>query len=310
MTTATVVICTYNRHDMLRRAVSSARGQILPSGLSAEILVVDNSRDANAQAVVAELAQGDGLALRYVSLPKPNISRARNAGVAQSHGDYVVFLDDDEWCAPGWLAGMITTAEQTSADLVFGAIEPVFPDGMPLWDPSGRSLARDMKLPSGSFISINHDPAISGLWIGTCNALLRRATCLDEPDTFDTALGVVGGEDYDLFLRLWQRGRRFAWSAEGKVWEDIPGNRITMAYRRSRAFITGQQYSAITIRRARSSALAALIVLIKGAIQVPLVAARWAWARRRGHSAADALELQLRMVAGKLFWWNLPLERG
>jgi succinoglycan biosynthesis protein ExoM len=157
LATATVVICTYNRPDMLSRAVASVRAQFLRPGHAAEILVVDNSRDANAEAAVAALAVGYGLTLRYKSLPRPNVSHARNAGVAEAPSDYVVFLDDDEWVEPGWLDAMIDTAERTGADLVFGAVLPVFPDGTPAWDPSGRSLERRMALPSGSFISI-HQP--------------------------------------------------------------------------------------------------------------------------------------------------------
>ncbi len=309
MPSATVVICTYNRPDMLPRAVRTARDQVLQTGFSAEILVVDNSRDANAHAGVEALMTEPGaLPLRYISMPRPNISHARNAGVAGSAGDYVVFLDDDEWCAPGWLGAMLTTAETTGADLVFGPVLPVFPDGLPQWDSTGRSLERRMALPDGSFIGIHHDTSISGMWIGTNNSLFRRRTCLDEAAPFDPALGLVGGEDSDIFLRLWQRGRKLAWCAEGVVWEDIPASRITMTYRRKRAFITGQLFAAITIRRAPQRLITIAWVTVKGVVQVSLVAAQWCIRRALGKTSAQATELKLYMVVGKLFWWNLALE--
>lgn len=313
MLTATVIICTYQRHEMLKRAVSSVRRQILRSGYAADIVVVDNSLNANAAATVQSLSRGEGLTVRYISLPRPNISRARNAGVAEAASDFVVFLDDDEWCEPGWLDALITTAESSGADLVFGAVLPVFPDGVPDWDPSGRSMERRMAVPSGSAISIHHDRAISGLWIGTCNALLRRDTCLAQADPFDPALGVVGGEDYDLFLRLWHQKRRFVWCAEAVVWEDIPGARISRAYRLKRAFTEGQQYSTISIRRAPYPLLRTTLVLLKGIVQLALVAAQWCVARGLGAvvertQAVAVLELKLRMVSGKLCWWSLPVE--
>lgn len=313
MVTATVIICTFNRHEMLKRAVSSVRAQTLRTGYAADIVVVDNSLDANARETVAALSVGQGLVVRYTSLPRPNISRARNAGVAEASADYVVFLDDDEWCELTWLDGMIATAESAGADLVFGAVLPVFPDGVPDWDPTGRSMERLMDMPSGSPISIHHDSAISGLWIGTCNSLLRRETCLTEPAPFDPALGLVGGEDYDLFLRLWQRKCRFVWCAEGVVWENVPGPRIRIAYRLKRAFTEGQQYSGITIRRARYPLATSAFVLFKGVVQLALVSAQWCVAKAvavvvDGKEAVATLDLKLRMVAGKLCWWKLPLE--
>lgn len=310
MATATVVICTYNRPEMLLRAVETARTQSLRPEFSAEILVVDNSREANARDAVLTMQGGPGLTVRYLSTPNPNISHARNAGVTHSAGDYVVFLDDDEWCELGWLDALIDNAEQTGADAVFGAVLPVFPDGMPAFDPTGRSLERRMALPSGNWIGLHHDTRISGLWIGTCNSLFRRARCFSNDTPFDPALGVVGGEDYDLFVRLSQAGRRFTWCAEAVVWEAIPGPRITMAYRRRRAFTTGQQFSTITIRRAQHGTLAVLIVTLKGVVQLALVAAQWGWCRLIGKADAMSRELKVWMVAGKLIWWTLPLCRS
>ena len=206
---------------------------------------------------------------------------------------------------------MIGTAEQTGADVVFGAVLAEYPDGKPSWDASGRSLERRMALPTGSPIGLRHDPRISGLWIGTGNSMLRRATCLaDSPTPFDPALGGTGGEDYDLFLRLTQNGRRFVWCAEAVVWEPVPGHRLTAAYRLGRAFVTGQLFAATTIHRSPHPRRAAALVLIKGVVQLALVSARWLVARLRSRAKAEAVEHTLRMVCGKLLWWRLGLWRG
>ncbi len=207
MRTVTVVICTFNRPEPLARAVATARAQALPPGWRGELLVVDNSPDGNARDAMQALAAGPGLPLRYLSAPIPNISHARNAGVQASDGAFLVFLDDDERCEPGWLAALVSTAEQTGADLVFGAVLPEFPGGAPEWDPSGRAYERRMALPDGARIGIDHDAAVSGRWIGTGNSLLRRATCLAGDPPFDPALGACGGEDYDLFVRLHRASR-------------------------------------------------------------------------------------------------------
>ena len=308
MVTASVVICTFNRPLQLPIAVQSVRMQVLRPGFSAELVVVDNSTDANARDTVLALASEDGLPLRYISEPRPNISLARNAGVAGSMGDFLVFIDDDERCEPGWLDAMIGTAEQSGGDVVFGPVLAEFPDGPPDWDPSGHSLERRIALPTGSEIGLRHDPKLSGRWIGTGNSAIRRATCFaGGKPPFEQALGGSGGEDYDLFLRLSQSGRRFIWCAEGVVWEPVPASRLTTEYRLRRAFATGQHFAAITVRRARHPQAMAAYVLIKAAVQLALLRMLALIDQLRGAAASDTFIFRLAMVRGKLLWWKLGL---
>lgn len=304
MSTTTVVICTFNRPEPLRRAVETARAQQLSPGRSAELLVVDNSPDGNAREAMRALAAGPGLPLRYLSATIPNISNARNAGVQASKGDFLVFLDDDERCEPGWLDALVGTAEATGADLVFGAVLPEFPGGAPEWDPSGRAYERRMALPTGTRIGIDHDAAISGRWIGTGNSLLRRATCLAGDPPFDPALGACGGEDYDLFVRLHRAGRHFAWCGEAVVHELVPANRTTMDYARHSHRRGGQMWAAVTVRRSSQPAMQAARIGVRALVQLGLVGARLVLHRLRGGIAANRDDLKLAEVKGKLVWWT------
>jgi succinoglycan biosynthesis protein ExoM len=290
---------------LLRRAVETARAQLLSPGRTAEILVVDNSPESNARAAMEAMAGEPGLPLRYLLTPIPNISHARNAGIAAASGDFIIFLDDDEWCEPGWLDALIGTAEATEADLVFGAVLPHFPDGPPSWDPTGRSYERRMALPTGTRIGIDHDERVSGRWIGTGNSLLRRATCIGPEPAFDPALGACGGEDYDLFVRLHAAGRHLAWCGDAVVHEVVPGDRSEVPYMRLRSFRTGQQWATITIRRARQPALTTLWIGFKAAVQLALVTGQWGWSRLFSRLDTGPRELKMAEVAGKLVWWNL-----
>ncbi|GAB6841082.1 succinoglycan biosynthesis protein ExoM [Methylorubrum rhodinum] len=306
VTTVSVVICTFNRPTLLARAVRTAREQRLPPDVAAEIVVVDNAPDGNAGPVVAALSGEAGLPLRYLAHPVPNISHARNRGVAGTKGALVVFLDDDEWCRPGWLAALVATARETGADIVFGAVLPDFPDGPPDWDPSGRPFERRLDRPSGTRMGIRHDSGASGRWIGTGNALLRRDTCLVGDAPFDPWLGRSGGEDHDLFVRLDRAGRRMVWCGEAVVYEVVPAERTRFDYMLLRNRRGGQQWASVAVRRARRPALAAVSIALRASVQLALVSAAWAASRLRGAPDAGARRLKVAQVAGKLLWWTMP----
>ena len=306
MLTASVVICTFNRPALLREAVRTARAQALPPGVSAEVIVVDNSPDGNAAEGVAALVGEPGLPLRYLGVPEPNISLARNRGVAAGAAPYVVFLDDDEWCAPGWLAALVATVEATGADVVFGQVLAEFPDGPPDWDPSGRAYSRRLERPTGSPMGIRPDGKVEGRWVGTGNSLIRRATCLSAPEPFDPRLGRTGGEDFDLFLRLHAAGRRMVWCGEATVHEVVPGDRAGFGYFLRRSRRGGQIYASITINRAARPWVKALEIGARAAVQLPLAGLRWAVARASGSPRVAERRLKVAQAMGKLVWWPRP----
>jgi glycosyltransferase involved in cell wall biosynthesis len=95
--TFSVVICTFNRAEILPRAIESVLAQTFPDF---ELIVVDDgSTDATGDLVRAATDPR----VRYVRQDNQGLSAARNAGVGASSGRYVVFLDDDDIAMPIWL---------------------------------------------------------------------------------------------------------------------------------------------------------------------------------------------------------------
>lgn len=88
-----VIIPAYNAAATLARAIDSVRAQSWPAH---EIIVVDDgSEDAS-----ADIAHAFGEAVRVIRQPNGGVSRARNAGAAAANGDWLAFLDADDWYAP------------------------------------------------------------------------------------------------------------------------------------------------------------------------------------------------------------------
>lgn len=88
-----VVIPAFNSASTLARAIESVRAQSWPAH---EIIVVDDgSTDAT-----AEIARQFGEAVRLIRQENRGVSVARNAGAAAATGDWLAFLDADDWYAP------------------------------------------------------------------------------------------------------------------------------------------------------------------------------------------------------------------
>src|SRR5688500_5293442 len=92
-----VIICTYNRAAVLPRAIQSVLDQTFTDF---ELVVVDDGSTDATEVVVRAVADHR---VRYVRRDNGGLSAARNSGVANATGRFVIFLDDDDQGLPDWL---------------------------------------------------------------------------------------------------------------------------------------------------------------------------------------------------------------
>src|SRR4051812_33686905 len=97
---ATVLICTYNRGDLLAETLDAiAKSQ---STLAWDVLVVDNNCTDHTRSVVESRQADYPVNLRYVFEPRQGNSFALNTGIASINATIVVFTDDDVRVSEGW----------------------------------------------------------------------------------------------------------------------------------------------------------------------------------------------------------------
>lgn len=125
-----VVICTYNRHELLRLALETLLRE--PADCSYEVIVVDNNSTSETRAVVEELAANDPR-VRYVRETRQGNAYARNTGVEESRAPIVAFLDDDVTVKPGWLNLILPTFNSTDAGFIGGKVLPRWEQPPPSW---------------------------------------------------------------------------------------------------------------------------------------------------------------------------------
>ena len=128
---ASIIICTYNRHELLAEALASLAVQTA-SDDSFEIIVVDNNSTDRTRAVVEDAAAGQSN-VRYIMEPEPGLSAARDAGYMSARSDWVVYLDDDIKAAPNLVERFQEVIEAHAFDCVGGLCLPWYRYGRPRW---------------------------------------------------------------------------------------------------------------------------------------------------------------------------------
>lgn len=123
MTRVSVLIPTHNRHDLLGRTLDSLAVVRVPAGTTVELIVVANNCTDGTEVLVADRAVGSPFPTRVVSEPAPGLNNARNRGVVEAKGEWLAFLDDDVWVAPGWLEGLVAVTAEHKADYLGGHVE-------------------------------------------------------------------------------------------------------------------------------------------------------------------------------------------
>jgi glucosyl-dolichyl phosphate glucuronosyltransferase len=128
-----VVVCTFNRANYLRKAIQSLIEQSLETN-SYEILVVDNrSTDETKQVITQEFSHIPNL--RYLYEPIQGLSQARNTGWQNALGNYVAYLDDDAIASFRWLENIIKVFETVTPKPggIGGKVEPIWEFSKPSW---------------------------------------------------------------------------------------------------------------------------------------------------------------------------------
>ncbi len=188
-----VVIPTYNRAHMLKRAIDSVLAQripLTPEGEGVEIIVVDDGSTDGTKECVEALRSFGPLALRMTYLFQPNRgpSAARNLGILRTSAEFIAFLDsDDEWL-PGKLAAQLKFFEESPDYLICQTEE--------IWIRNGKRVNPMKKHKKfGGWIFEKCLP----LCIVSPSAVMMRRKFFDEASLFDESLPAC--EDYDLWLR-------------------------------------------------------------------------------------------------------------
>jgi glycosyltransferase involved in cell wall biosynthesis len=194
-----VVIVCHNQAQYLANAIESVVAQTYHN---LEILVVDDGSTDNTRETARRFSQA-----RYLHQENQGLSAARNAGLRETHGPYVVFLDADDRLLPHCLeAGIECFRRHPNSGFVFGGYRNIFSDGSSTLPDSCPRINKDY-----------YWHFLQGNFVGMHATVMYPRKVLEGVGGFNTQLRAC--EDYELYLRI------------TRVWQVIQHNALIAEYR-------------------------------------------------------------------------------
>ena len=223
------IICTYNREKYIYECLSRLAKNSEQTGWEI-VLVNNNSTDKTAAECERFEKDYKPKNFRYFVETQQGLSFARNRGIAEAQGDWLVFLDDDAMVEPNYIANLRVHLSQHPETGAFGgAIGPFFEGETPNWlNPWAMGFVSAIDL--GTQVK----PFPKKSYPIGANMGISRAT-IEKVGIFNTALGrtgnnLMGGEEKDIFSRIRQAGIRILYFPDIKVKHCIPPKRTTKEF--------------------------------------------------------------------------------
>lgn len=225
-----VCVPTYKRPDLLKQLLDALATQETEGLFTFSVVIADNDEAESARTLVEGMSRAYPVPLKYCVEPRRSISHVRNKTIAESQGDAIAFIDDDEFPERGWLLNLYKAWRKHGVAGVLGPVRPFFTEGAPTWLQRG-----------GFYNRPEHETGFEMHWLETRtgNVIFDRAIIRGLDPVFLPQYG-SGGGDQDFFRRMIEAGHRFIWCNEAIVHEVVPATRWKRGFLLKRALLRGR----------------------------------------------------------------------
>jgi glycosyltransferase involved in cell wall biosynthesis len=186
MPKVSVIIPTFNRAEFLRPAITSVLNQTFQDF---EVIVVDDASKDDTREIVDRFHDSR---IKYLYREtNGGEASARNAGILNSNGQYIAFLDDDDEWLPEKLSLQVDLLEHSTprTGLVYTGYSVI--DKI-----SNKTLSQRIPIRKGEVYSYLMRENI----IGAPSTVLLRRECIEQVGLFDE--NIAYGLDYDFWIRI------------------------------------------------------------------------------------------------------------
>jgi glycosyltransferase involved in cell wall biosynthesis len=228
-----VIIPTYNRHNLLLQSLQSLQEQ---SFTGFEIVVVDNAADNKMAESLKDFNRTAKVPIRYVPEPSLGAHHARHTGARIAKNEVLLFTDDDQTFDPGWTGAYERAfAEHQRLMAAGGPIRPRWESSPPRWLMDfmrGRTL-----FPILSLIELLKEFNLDNNGVFFSGNMAIRRTALFELGGFGPDLcgnQLLGNGETGLNHKLRERGLLIGYVPEAITYHHISPERMTVEYFRRR----------------------------------------------------------------------------
>lgn len=118
-----VLMLTYNREDMMSYAIESILAQTYKNF---EFIIVDNGSTDNSAKIADTYAEND-FRIRVIHRDRGTIGAGRNTALDAAKGDYITFIDDDDYVESDYLEFLLNLVVENNADMsICGRTDRIF----------------------------------------------------------------------------------------------------------------------------------------------------------------------------------------
>lgn len=179
-----IIVPVYNVERWLARAVASLQAQTFTDF---ELFLVDDGSTDKSGQLCDQLAEQDAR-IRVIHQQNAGAAAARNTAIAQARGEYLYFMDGDDWCDPAMLADMYRVADANDLDvLVTGFYIETYYDDDKFYQEK-RNAPDRIFATQDEFRAVAHELFDAQLLYAPWNKLYRRAYLVEKgilfPETF------------------------------------------------------------------------------------------------------------------------------
>ncbi|MGX7172451.1 glycosyltransferase family 2 protein [Enterococcus ratti] len=184
-----VIIPTFNAEKSIERAVNSVLSQ---SCQDFEIIIVDDCSTDNTWQILNRLQKKDHRIRIYQNDRNSKSAYTRNQAIKKARGEYIMQLDDDDYCRVDRMEKQLTFLQDHQAYSFVGS-------NAYLWDQAGIYGERIVKQQPEIKDLLKTSPFINP-------SVLFKKQVLESVGGYRVSKDTVRGQDYDLYMRLYAKG--------------------------------------------------------------------------------------------------------
>ena len=140
MPTISVIVPVYKVEPWLHQCVDSILAQTFRDF---ELILVDDGSPDNCPAICDAYAQKDSR-VKVIHKENGGLSSARNAGLDAAQGEYIAFIDSDDWVSAEYLAQLLHAVQMHGADMAICNIVPSYPAEFSGWKRKSSTMSHEL----------------------------------------------------------------------------------------------------------------------------------------------------------------------